>query len=411
MNFRILVVLFSVLFVSYANAVPVKQLYRAEIKLPVEESEAKMLNQAFSQAVEQVLVRVSGDKAAISGSLLQEARSRASTWVAQHSVVSLNQLLPVDGQLVAGNQVNVVFYSESIDQFLSQHNLPVWGRDRPSVLIWAASEENGVRRLSGGSAPSQLLNDLASSAAMLGVPIYAPLIDTVDKKAISAADVWGFFEGNIRQASRRYQTDAIAAMRVTNYSGNVTGSLLVLLSDGSSQRFTLSGENVSALADQASADMAKVFSTRYAAVRNNQAESRFLIQVSGISSYAALNRVQTYLERVGVVRDAAIASAKGDTVTFSIAINGSKQKLINSISLNSVLQQVAPPKPALVVTNTEATDSTEVPVGEASAPAVAVVSDDNGDDTRSPEVAVVPNDSGDDSRPLVVEYFKYNGVQ
>ena len=394
MNFRILVVLFSVFFVSYANAVPVKQIYRAEIKLPVEESEAKMLNQAFSQAVEQVLVRVSGDKAAITGSLLQEAQSKAATWVAQHSVVALNQLLLVDGQLVAGNQVTVVFYAESIDRFLSQKNLPVWGSDRPSVLVWAVNEDNGVRHLSGANAPSQLLNDLASSAAMSGVPIYAPLIDTVDKGAISSADVWGFFEGSIRQASKRYQTDAVAAIRVSNYSGSVSGSLLVLLSDGSSQRFSLSGEDLTALADQASADMAKVFSTRYAAVRNNQAESRFLIQVSGINSYSALNKVQTYLERVGVVRDAAIAGAKGDAVTFSIAINGSKQKLINSISLNSVLQQVEAPKPELSVTPTEA-DIQPVLAGEGGVPAVAVVPEDKVEAISSP----------------VVEYFKYNGVQ
>ncbi|MGO3405874.1 DUF2066 domain-containing protein [Marinomonas sp.] len=406
MNFRILIVLFSVFFVSFANAVPIKHLYRAEIKLPVTDSEAQMLNEAFAQAVEQVLVRVSGDKAAITGDLLKQAQSEAPTWVAQHSVVALSQLLPVDGQLVAGKQVTVVFYAESIDRFLSQHNLPVWGEDRPSVLVWAVSEDRGVRQLSGANAPSDLLNNLAASAAMYGVPIYAPLIDSVDKSAISSADVWGFFEGSISKASKRYQTDAVAAIRVADYAGSLSGSLLVLLSDGSSQRFTLSGDSLSALTDQASAAMAKVFSTRYAAVRNNQAESRMTVQVSGINSYSALNTVQTYLERVGVVRDVSVVGAKDDVVLFSIAINGSKQKLINSISLNSVLQVTNPPPVAVLPPMSDT---------ETSTPSVAVLPPMSDAEASAPPdsetSAVIAQPVVSTPEPAADEYFKYNGVQ
>lgn len=381
MNFRILIVLFSVFFVSLANAVPVSNLYRADIKLPVVGSDDQLLDEAFSQAVEQVLVRVSGDKKAISGDLLKQAQSDAPTWVAQHSVVSLPQLLPVNGELVAGKKVSVIFYRESIDRFLSKNNLPVWGNNRPSVLVWAVSEDNGVRSISGANAPSELLNDLATSAAMVGVPIYAPLVDSVDKSAISPSDIWGFFESSIKQASKRYQTDAVAAMRVTDYAGTVSGTLLVLLDDGTSQRFSLNGDSLQALADQASSDMALVLSTRYAAVRNVAVESRLMIQVSGINSYLALNKVQSYLEQVGVVRDVFVVGAKGDLVTFSVAINGSKQKLINSISLSSLLQ-VDNTKPIATKSN-----------GVAGEPMV-------GESVNQVDVPAEP-----------IETFKYSGVQ
>ena len=344
MNIRILVVLFSVFFVSLVNAVPVSNLYRADIQLPVVNSEEEMLGEAFSQAVEQVLVRVSGDKSAISGDLLQQAQSKAPSWVAQHSVVSLPQLLPFNGELVSGKKVSVVFYRASIDSFLSQHNLPVWGSNRPSVLVWAVSEDNGVRVLAGANSPSELLNDFAGSAAIAGVPIYAPLVDSVDQSVVSPADVWGFFEDSIAQASKRYQTDAVAALRVSNYAGAVSGSLLVLFNDGTTRRFSLSGESLQSLTDQASADMAKVLSTRYAAVRNGSAERHLAIRVSGVRSYSALNKVQAYLEKVGVVRDVFVLAAQDDVVTFSVTINGDKQKLMSSISLSSLLQKDNEPK-------------------------------------------------------------------
>jgi hypothetical protein len=100
--------------------------------------------------------------------------------------------------------------------------------------------------------------------------------------------------------------------------------------------------------------------------------------------------VQTYLERVGVVRDVSVVGAKDDVVLFSIAINGSKQKLINSISLNSVLQVTNPPPVAVLppVSDTEA-----------SAPS----------DGETPAVIAQPVVSTPE--PAADEYFKYNGVQ
>ncbi|WP_417559888.1 DUF2066 domain-containing protein [Marinomonas sp.] len=337
MNSRIFLLLISVFCISPANAVPVQGLYSAEINLPVTQSEAQMLNEAFGLAAEDVLIKVSGDKNAIIGDLLEQAKKKAPAWVAQHSVASLSELLPSNDGLVPGKKVKVSFYQESIDGFLSQNNLPVWGDNRPSVLVWLVSETNGIRALSGSKEPSDALNKLAQSASKIGVPIYAPLLDDVDKRNLATSDVWGFFEDSINNASKRYQTDSVAALRISNYSGQVSGNLLVLLKNGETERFVLRGESLTDLIDQASADLAKVFSSRYASVRNSGSASELNLQVIGINSYAAMNKVQSYLESIGVVRDVTLVQVDGEKVEFSIEIDGDKQKLFNSISLNRLL--------------------------------------------------------------------------
>jgi len=337
MNSRIFLLLISVFCISSVNAVSIKGLYNAEINLPVSQSEAKMLNEAFGLAAEEVLIKVSGDKNAITGDLLKEVKKKASTWVAQHSVSSLSELMASDDGLVPGKQVKVTFYQESIDGFLSQNNLPVWGDNRPSVLIWLVNENNGVRALSGSRAPSTVLSEFALSTSKLGVPIYAPLLDDVDQKNISASDVWGFFEDSISDASRRYQTDAVAALRVSSYAGHIGGSLLVLLKNGERERFVLNGDTTTEIIEQAGTNLAKVFSSRYASVRNNAAASKLSVQVAGIRSYSAMNKVQSYLESIGVVRDVALVEVYGEKVEFSVEIDGDKQKLFNSISLSKLL--------------------------------------------------------------------------
>jgi hypothetical protein len=337
MKSRIFLLLISVFLISPANAVSVEGLYNAEINLPVIQSESKMLTEAFGLAAERVLIKVSGDKAAITDSLLEQVKKKAPTWVAQHSVSSLSELLPSDNGLVPGKQIKVIFYQESIDSFLSQNGLPVWGGNRPSVLVWLANENNGIRSLSGSRAPSIVLNKFASSANMAGIPIYAPLLDDVDKNNITSADVWGFFEDSIVNASKRYQTDAVAALRVSSYSGHIGGSLLVLLKNGESERFVLSGEELDDIIDQASSNLAKVFSSRYASVRNGDSANKLDIQIAGVTSYDIMKKAQSYLESIGVVRGVNLIQVDGDKVEFSVEIDGDRQKLFNSISLSRLL--------------------------------------------------------------------------
>lgn len=337
MNTRIFLLLISVFCIASVNAVPVKGLYDAEIDLPVTQSEEKMLVEAFRLAAINVLIKVSGSKSDIDEEVLKQVRQKSSTWVAQHSIESLAELLPVGDELVPGKKVRVTFYQESIDDLLSQNNLPVWGKDRPSVLIWLASEDNGIRSLSGSKAPTNLLNRFAVEANTIGVPIYAPLLDDVDKSNITAADVWGFFEDTIVDASQRYQTDSIAALRVSNYAGNFSGSLLVLLKNGESDRFSLSGETLESVIGQAGENLAKAFSSRYASVRNNRSASKLDIRVSGVTSYSSLKKTQSYIESIGVVRSVNLVQVDGEKVEFSVEIDGDKQKLFNSISLGKLL--------------------------------------------------------------------------
>ncbi|MCW4628110.1 MULTISPECIES: DUF2066 domain-containing protein [Marinomonas] len=337
MNSRIFLLLISVLLIPTANAVPVQGLYSAEINLPVTQSEDQMLSQAFGLAAEEVLIKVSGDKEAITNSVMAQAKRQASAWVAQHSVASLSELISSDGGLVPGKQVRVTFYQESIDRFLSQNNLPVWGENRPSVLVWLVSETNGVRSLSGSREPSVVLNEFAQSANLAGLPIYAPLQDEVDKRTISTADVWGFFEDSIARASTRYQTDSVAAIRISNYAGQMSGNLLVLLKGGESERFVLSGNTLKAVVDQATTKLAKVFSSRYASVRNSGSVSQLTVRVAGVESYNVMSKVQSYLESIGVVRNVTLLQVDGDTIEFALEIDGDKQKLFNSISLSRLL--------------------------------------------------------------------------
>ncbi|MEO9654949.1 DUF2066 domain-containing protein [Marinomonas sp.] len=343
MKIRIFLFLVCVLSGSIANAVTVQGLYRADIKVPAIESESAMLNSAFSQAVKQVLIKVSGNEQAIRGNLLVQAQKSAASWVAQHSVVALPDLLSTESGLVPGRQVMVTFYRESIDGFLSQNNLPVWAENRPSVLVWLVNDDGASRQVSGANAPSVELNEFALAMTRKGVPVYAPLMDSVDQSEISAADIWGFFTDSIQQASRRYQTDVVAALRLSRFGESASGDLLLLLPSGDTQRFSIAGDDLNALLDTGAGHLAKALSDRYAAVRSRESSARFVLEVLGVSDFKQMDKVQAYLQSVGVVREVQLQHVKANQVAFSVDVDGGKDKLLSAIGLSRVLVPTQPP--------------------------------------------------------------------
>ena len=326
-----------VFFSASASAVTVSNLYNASIQLPARLSESDLLNQAFSQSIDDVLFRVSGQPASIDQDVLAAAHRNARAWVAQHTIQDLPDLVEFDGELQTARQVNVSFYSESINRFLYDNGLSVWGSNRPSILIWLVQEERGVRSVSGAREPSAELSELFTNSQQLGLPTYAPLQDNVDKRALSSGALWGFFEEDILQASQRYQTDVVFAIRMSEYgnSVNVDGALF---SPGMApQRISVNQPTESEALKGITDQLAEALSKRYASVRSAGNSQALAVKVSGVNTYKALQNLKRYLDTVGVVRESHIQQIEGDNVEFLLQLDGSVDKFKNSVALNTML--------------------------------------------------------------------------
>ncbi|GAB3478071.1 DUF2066 domain-containing protein [Marinomonas epiphytica] len=336
MKIRIILLLMGFLSISLAQAVPVQGLYSAQITLPSQTSEQRLLQQAFQAAAKQVLTKVSGRSQDISGQVLSQASQQAASWVAQHSIIDLSDLLQQGDELVPGKQVNVTFYRSSIDGFLTANGLPIWGEDRPSVLVWLVVEDESGRNLYGANQPSERLNQLAQTVTSYGVPIYAPLLDRVDKAAISSADIWGGFEETIAAASRRYQTDAVLTVRLTDYQANKGLSQTLFLAD-QSQTERYQGEQLEPLITQLAIGIAEALSNRYASVKNADFTNQVKIRVAGINAFGELDKIQSYFTSMTLVQQAQLTAVMDEQADFLLTINGQKEKLMNTIALNATL--------------------------------------------------------------------------
>ena len=319
-----------------AKAVPVSNLYSAQVLMGANQEEADLLQNAFSKAATQVLARVSGKEVEIKGELAPKIVQQASKWVAEHAVQALPGLYDIDGVSQPAKQVKVDFYPQLVNQFLYAQGLPVWGSNRPSILVWVISEQNGFREVAGANRPTSALNTLASHAQILGLPIYAPLYDGTDQNNLSGSELWGMFEDSIISASKRYQTDMVLAVKVAQLTRDATASAELFITDMEPVVWQLTAENETAVLESLIGAVAAELSERYASTRSD-ITGDVVMRVTNINDASALRQVSSYLSSIDVVRNVRLATLDGQTVEWVLTLDGDQQKLFNSIRLRSIL--------------------------------------------------------------------------
>jgi len=338
MKIRLLMVIFLVSLAQASFAVTISNLYRAEITLPLVDSEKKLINKAFKQAIEEVLIKVSGNLDGVAD-VLPGAQKVAASWVVQHSITDDENLIELDGAFYPAKKVVVDFYAQSINDYLFSKKMAVWGANRPSLLLWIVEQGDFLRQVSGAQSPSDLLNLVAKDAISKGLPIYAPLQDALDKQAVTVADLWGLFEEPVIEASRRYQTDVTGVLKVNKILDEYEANLMVLLPNEEPIMLFVQGLDQEDIAEQVNAALAKLFSARYAAVRG-QGGAKITLRIDDVTDFQRLDQIQAYLAKIAVVRDVYLNSIDADQVHFSLVLDGGLKKLTNAIALDSVIERI-----------------------------------------------------------------------
>ena len=99
------------------------------------------------------------------------------------------------------------FEPAAVQALLRRANLPIWAANRPSVLAWIATEQDGQRGLAA-AVDEDIATTLAERGRQRGLIASLPLMDIQDMN-IQPADVQGRFWERINAASVRYPGDLL----------------------------------------------------------------------------------------------------------------------------------------------------------------------------------------------------------
>ncbi|MGF6125556.1 hypothetical protein QF019_000745 [Pseudomonas frederiksbergensis] len=332
------------LFSLASHAESVKGLY--QVRQPVSSQSAEVRDQATQEALDTLVLRLTGDPKAAQSPGLAAIRKDPQQIISQYGFdAGPPEVLKVD------------FDPATTEQALRRAGLSLWGANRPSILGWW---------LNDSAEGSSLVGDGQASAAPLrraaqhrGLPLRLPLADLSEQLVATAPNLEGTDAAPLRGASERYNADALLAVHAREEGGQWQAKWHLWLGD-QKEAGTVQGADQAAVADAVMLAVAERMAPRFVVKAGASSEQLLEVQGMNLERYAALGRL---LDPFG----ARLVSVDGDRILFRV--NGSAEQLRSQLSL-AKLQ--------------------EVPAGEAPAPAAPVQPAEGSAPVVAPAPAPVP---------------------
>lgn len=313
---RLALLLFTLCCSVSAWAVVVESLYEAGIEV-VDKTEAAR-KEAVTLAFRQVLVKVSGRQD------LPASLSNA----AQSMLASVGYTRTDQGQLMLA----AVFNQPQVDQLLQAAGYPVWSNNRPSILFWVGKGSGSGRALVADG-DAGFYPQFRQALDRFGLPVVWPVLDLEDNMALPVYKLFGLFRDDIDQASLRYATDAVSALRVEPVATgwHVSGYLAL---GAQSMPVDITATTLEAVAADTAAHLAGILVNRFAVLSAPEVTGDgTLLRIEGVDSYADCQQLLSRLQKTAGVSSVRLLSVSHDVVQIRLQLTTSWNHVKANLSL------------------------------------------------------------------------------
>lgn len=340
--------IFALMMVNFltvsVKAAEVSRLYEEQI--PVMSQGRQERFTVLRQAFEDVLTRVSGrgDVGLLPG--MDSHLKQASRYVQQFRYRTSAEpvIEPVSGEETR-QILWVRFNAKAVNQLLHSQHMPVWGKNRPAVLLWLVVDDGKKRQLISNDSTHEVMGFINNQSRIRGLPVRFPLLDLTDRANLRISDVWANFEDTILAASRRYQAEAVLVGRVYRGFSGAWSARWSLYNEGRRQDWESGHELLDGTVVSGIDQSADFLALRFAQVQQEGGEGRVLVQINAVNGLAAFNKVRDYLDSLTTVTQIQPYQVAGEEVIFQLTTRSGRLGVEQAIALGATLipeQSAAP---------------------------------------------------------------------
>ena len=332
---RTLALVLSGLCAIALRAAEVPDLYEAEV--PVATQDAADREAALGFALRRVLSKVSGQRDVDDSRILLAAALQAPEPFVQEYQYRSRPVPEAEGAPDRELRLWARFDAGQVDSLMAEAGLPVWGRTRPSTLVWLAVEHAGHHELPAAEDAAGYLAALELGARRRGIPLVLPLLDLEDRLAVSAEELWAGFLERLRQASARYDSDAVLLVRLHRLRPELSEAYWSLLADGAEQHWTTQDDLPELLLEEGMHRTADLLAARYARPGDRHESGRIDVAVNGVNTLEDYARVLGYLESLDEVERLDVDRVEAGQVRFRLRVRGGRALIRQTLALGAVL--------------------------------------------------------------------------
>lgn len=314
---------------NLAWAVRVSLLYQAV--LPVTSQSTEERNKMLQQGLSQVLIKISGNNQILMNPKVKSHLNAADRLIQEFSYTNG----PTSAQPYL---LQMSFDSEGVNRILRDANVPIWGQNRPLILILLESEGSNrpVEIISNDSSPEMAIL-LKQIADQRGLPIIFPIMDVTDLNQVNLAKAGNMPVSSLTPLIKRYTSDGILSGKILcddhqgchsewklmigdfQIEGNATG--------------TTANEVLSAIVNEVTSKLA----TRYAAVLSNKVQSTLTLKIIGVNQADDFTQLINYIQRLTPVADVQTLKVSGSEITLLINLRSDAAAFLQLLAIGQKL--------------------------------------------------------------------------
>ncbi|AGM40602.1 hypothetical protein SPISAL_02535 [Spiribacter salinus M19-40] len=329
MRYR-LVAVFCLVFASLLAPLAVAQTVdspgRAEV--PVTDGSEAARTEAVAEAVDQVILRLSGDPSVLTSDLAAELQRNADRYLQGYAYREAEDTESGSG----GLRLIARFDIQRLREALVEAEVPIWPDRPPTVLVWLGRDLEGEREIVGAGDDEPLRAEWVAAAKDLGINLFFPIMDLQDLSAVRFVDLAGGFSEPVAEASERYGADQILAGRIADTDGGrIDGRWMVLSGQGDVERWREQASDPAALLDRTLDSLVTRLRETFAYLPDLQARGRMQIEVAGIVDLGVHERVTERLTEMSGVERVNPVRVQEDVVQFELAISTTEARVMDAL--------------------------------------------------------------------------------
>lgn len=298
---------------------------------------------ALRLALQQVLVKASGDPSVVAAAAqspgLQRAASLLRTQQTRDQVVALP-----DGGSEHRRVLVADFDPTGVKALLDELARPLWPADRPSLLVWLVIDSNGSKQIASAFQLAAL-GALVDTAEQRGLPIELPRMDGADRNRIDAVTLWDAPPNAVVGASQRYDARVLLVVRLARQASGWTARYTLI--DGLSfEDWQAQAGDSAPLLAAAIDGAANRLAERYSVESGENAIGVNEIRIDGVDSAEDYALVIDYFRGLGPLRLLGPMRAEANELALPVDIGVGRLRLRQLLERNPRLGWRDPPAAA-----------------------------------------------------------------
>lgn len=333
-SLRRIALLAVALLAAPAPAVAVADLFLSRVEVTDQSPDQRA--RAFRAALAEVVIRVTGDRAAPAAPELAALFNAPQRFVAEVAYVQ-DPPPPGPGEapLAPGTPVrtllSVRFEGAVLERALRDAGRAVLGRERPVTLFWLGIDDGPERDL----VAADDADAFAAAALARGLPLAWPALDDEDRAAITLADLAGPDGAKVLAASVRHPHDIVLAGRASKGSRDWSGRFLLQLdAEGlDAVPIEVRAPSLELLAGNALDRVASELAARFG-VRDDGVPTAIDVEVEGVADVVDYARAFAVLQKLSAVRKVDLAGSKDDVLRLRVTLRGDRATFERLVGLD-----------------------------------------------------------------------------